>query len=350
MDNKNTKSTGGKRAALITLCVVLGIVLALLLTGTIFVTQKLGKINRPGNNDPLTPDQLASILADDDDDEDATGPSVNKDDINWGGDVEIVESGENIINILLIGQDARGNERARSDSMILCTFNKEENTLTMTSFLRDLYVRIPGYYDQRINVPYLLGGMELLDETLEYNFGVQVDGNVEVNFGYFSEIIEVLGGVDIELTGAEARYINNQLYQEAYPDLTEGMQHLNGKQALTYARIRKVGGNGDFGRTERQRKLINSLIEKFRNSDLTTMLGLLDQILPMFTTDMSNSKIISLAMELFPMLADMEIVSQRIPADGDYYLAMVDEMSVIIADMDACRELLKETLTDGSPE
>lgn len=347
MKNKKSKRSGGKRAALIVLCSVLGIILSVLLGGTIYASRLMGSINRVEDEETLSQEQLDQLLAADEETIDATAPTMNQEDIDWGENAELMESGEHIVNILLIGQDARGNERARSDSMILCTFNKNDNTITMTSFMRDLYVKIPGYYNNRINAAYPAGGMSLLNETLEYNFGVQVDGNVEVNFGYFAEVIEVLGGVDIELTAAEANYINNDVAGLGVPaTLTEGLHHLNGQQALSYSRIRKVGGNGDFGRTERQRKVLNSLITEFRNADLSTMLDLLEEILPMLTTDLSNAEIISLATELFPMLADCTIVSQRIPEDGAYQMTMIDGMSVLLADMDAARELLKETLSD----
>lgn len=344
MKKEKSKRSGGKRAALIVLCTVLGIILTVLLAGTIYASRLMGSINRVGNEETLSQEQLDQLLAQEGEENvDGNIPTVNQGDIDWGSDVEKVEVGENIVNILLIGQDARGNERARSDSMILCTFNKDTNTITMTSFLRDLYVKIPGYYNNRINAAYPAGGMSLLNETLEYNFGVEVDGNLEVNFAHFAEVIDVLGGVDIELTGAEANYINNDVVGSR---LTEGMHHLNGQQALCYSRIRKVGGNGDFGRTERQRKVLNSLIEEFRSADLNTMLNLLEEILPMITTDLSNAEIISLATELFPMLIDCTIVSQRIPEDGAYNMTMIDGMSVLLADMDAARALLKDTLTD----
>lgn len=345
---KNKSKGTGKRVALIVLCVVLGLILAVLIAGTVYATRLMGNINRFGDEETLSQEQLNDLLAQESEDiSDFTGPTINQEDIDWGSDVEKVETSENIINILLIGQDARGNERARSDSMILCTFNKKDNTITMTSFMRDMYVKIPGYYSNRINAAYPAGGMSLLNETLEYNFGVEVDGNVEVNFAHFAEVIEALGGVDIELTGAEANYINNDLASNGYSSsLTEGLHHLNGQQALSYSRIRKVGGNGDFGRTERQRKVLNSLIEAFRNAELSEMMKLLEEILPMITTDLSNAQIISLATELFPMLTDCTIVSQRIPADGAYTMTMIDGMSVLLADMDAARELLKETMAD----
>lgn len=114
----------------------------------------------------------------------------------------------NIKSILLIGQDKReGESRQRSDSMILATLDKDQGTVSLTSFMRDLYVAIPGYSTTRINAAYAYGGMDLLDETLEENFGVKIDGNVEVDFEVFQVLVDKVGGIDLELTQAEADYI-----------------------------------------------------------------------------------------------------------------------------------------------
>ena len=114
----------------------------------------------------------------------------------------------NIKSILLIGQDKReGESRQRSDSMILATLDKDQRTVSLTSFMRDLYVAIPGYSTTRINAAYAYGGMELLDATLEENFGVKIDGNVEVDFEVFQVLVDKVGGIDLELTQAEADYI-----------------------------------------------------------------------------------------------------------------------------------------------
>ena len=114
----------------------------------------------------------------------------------------------NIKSILLIGQDKReGESRQRSDSMILATLDKDQGTVSLTSFMRDLYVAIPGYSTTRINAAYAYGGMDLLDQTLEENFGVKIDGNVEVDFEVFQVLVDKVGGIDLELTQAEADYI-----------------------------------------------------------------------------------------------------------------------------------------------
>lgn len=343
MKRKATASPA--RSAMKLLCTLLGLILAVMLGATLYFQHLLGQINYvdPDAFLQLSQEELDRFLAaDDQGDADSTAPVIDAEDVEFADhDTLIGGKGSGIVNILLIGQDRReGEGRARSDSMILCTFNKQTRQLTMTSFLRDLYVEIPGYNNNRINAAYAAGGMSLLNKTLEKNFGIHVDGNVEVDFGQFSDIIDLLGGVEIELRQDEANYINRNIGTS----LTAGTHLLTGSQALEYARIRSLDGDGDFSRTSRQRKVINALISAYKNSSLTTILSLLDDILPMITTDMSNGEIIGYATELFPLLSDAKIVSQRVPADGSYSGKMIDGMSVLVADMDAARQMLEQTL------
>lgn len=349
MKKKKSGKGNGTRVALIILCIVLGIILAVLLGGTIYANHLMNLMNRVEIVDEtLSQEQVDELLSDETVAPDDTTPVINEEDIDWGNvdeTVPIITESEHVINILLIGQDSRSETgRARSDSMILVTVNKEKKTITLTSLLRDLYVRIPGYLDNKLNAAYAAGGMELLNETLELNFGIRVDGNVEVNFARFPEVIDLLGGVDLELRQDEANLINRKVPNS--PPLSAGMMHMDGDQALYYSRIRALDIDADFSRTNRQRKVIDALIEKFRNTKLTTLMGLLDDILPMLATDMTNAEIIGYATDVFPMLADCKVISQRVPADGEYYLAMIREMSCIVADMDAARALLRETMSE----
>lgn len=342
------KKSGCFRGFMIFVCVLLGLVLAAMIAGTVFANHLLNLVTRTEDvpEETLTQEQIQEIIQEDTiAPDETTAPVMKEEDVDWGKqEGEVIETSNNIVNIMLIGQDSRSTTgRARSDSMILVTFNKEEKTITMTSFLRDLYVKIPGYSDNKMNAAYAIGGMDLLNKTLEQNFGVQVDGNVEVNFYRFADVVDLLGGVDIELREDEAYTINSGI-PGSY--LSKGMQHLNGEQALRYSRIRKLDIDADFSRTNRQRKVISALIEKFRNTKLTTLLGLLDDLLPMINTNMDNKEIIQLAKDLFPMLSECTIISQRVPADGKYYLATINQMSCIVADMDAARELLAETMND----
>lgn len=225
---------------------------------------------------------------------------------------------DNVVNILLVGQDRRpGEGRQRSDSMILVTFNKSKQTITLTSFMRDCYVQIPGYKANKLNAAYAFGGMSLLNQTLEQNFGVHVDGNIEVDFDGFQDVIDLLGGVDISLTEEEVSYMNNGLGLNGTDrQLSVGTNRLDGEQALAYARIRSI--DSDYRRAERQRKVISSLIQRYKSQSLTTMLGLLEDILPLVVTNMDKGEIVDYTLELMPMLASCGVETLRIPVDGTF--------------------------------
>lgn len=265
---------------------------------------------------------------------------------------EEIFKGEDVINILLVGQDRRpdeGEAPQRTDAMILCTINKATGTLTMTSFMRDLWVYIPDHYNQRLNMPYKLGGFPLLNKTLEYNFGVSVDYNVEIDFSGFMEAIDTVGGVEIELTSAEAKYLNKRgnwdIESNQHWELKEGANLLTGSQALAYSRIRQIGT--DFGRTNRQRTVLTALIEKVKTISKTELFDLARKLMPLTYTDMTNNQILGLIVEMLPAMSDLEIVSQRIPTDKQYEFAKKGGADVIVMSkkqLKANKELLAATM------
>ena len=316
------------RWAMKLLCSLLALVLVLLLGATALFQQVLGKIHytQPVADFGTRLSGFVSNLASE----------------GFGTESGLIGgTGSGIVNILLIGQDRReGEETARSDSMILCTYHRKTGNVTMTSFLRDLYVPIPGHHNNRINAAYSEGGAALLDRTLRENFDLHIDGNVEVDFSQFSQIIDLLGGVQLELREDEAAEIN----KETGSGLSAGVQVLNGEQALTYARIRKLDADGDFSRTSRQRKLMNALLGSYRNIKWKDLLPLIDELLPLISTDMNYGRLVLLAMEILPKLSDAQITSQRIPADGTFTDEKIDGMAVLSADLKANRQLLRETL------
>lgn len=331
MKRGNSSST---RSAMKLLCALLGGILAIMLGITFYFQKTLGPENAPG------PD-LSAML---DFSGELSFPELPQ---LPGADDRIGGTGSGLVNILLIGQDRReGESGSRSDSMILCTFNKKTRQLILTSFLRDLYVPIPGNGSNRINAAYSLGGTELLNRTLEENFNLHIDGNVEVDFAQFSQIIDLLGGVEIQLRQDEAELIN----KETGSSLEAGLRTLDGTQALAYARIRKLDTDGDFSRTNRQRMVMEAIWDAYRGSGVTTLLKLLRNVLPMVDTDMGTGEILSCAVSVFPYLSDVEIVSQRIPADSQYSDQFIDGMSVLVADMDAARDTLRSTLTGKTEE
>ena len=316
------------RWAMKLLCSLLALVLVLLLGATALFPQVLGKIHY---TQPVT--DFGTRLG---------GFVSNLASEGFGTESGLIGgTGSGIVNILLIGQDRReGEETARSDSMILCTYHRKTGNVTMTSFLRDLYVPIPGHHNNRINAAYSEGGAALLDRTLRENFDLHIDGNVEVDFSQFSQIIDLLGGVQLELREDEAAEIN----KETGSGLSAGVQVLNGEQALTYARIRKLDADGDFSRTSRQRKLMNALLGSYRNIKWKDLLPLIDELLPLISTDMNYGRLVLLSMEILPKLSDAQITSQRIPADGTFTDEKIDGMAVLSADLEANRQLLRETL------
>lgn len=345
------QSVKWQKIALSALCVVLALVLILLIFATTYVHYLLGRLGRvdPENDDTLSPEDLAT--ATESLDPDYTGEVVDPTDIL----IDTVSPTDpfqgqqnknpNVINILLVGQDRReGEPRQRSDVMMLCTFNTKKNTITITSFLRDSYVYIPGYGNNKLNAAYQRGGFSLLNETMAVNFGVHVDANIEVDFFGFRDLIDMLGGVDITLTETEANHMNkngNFEYGGKW-NLKPGLNHLTGDQALAYSRIRYVatgsGTKNDFGRTERQRAVISALINAYKNQSLTNMLGMVDDILPMVTTNMTDAEILGYVVDLFPMLSGATITNQSIPARGTYadkYVAGIG--SVLVLDLPQIR-------------
>ena len=343
MGSNTNKRRSAKRGILIALVVFLSIVLALLLAATIFMTKMFNSIIRVDPLETMSQEEIESVLNNETEPTvpDYTGETFTSQDIVPPEvPVDTVETGDDVLNILLVGQDTENlSQRSRSDSMILCTINKTTKTLTMTSFMRDMYVKIPNHYNQRMNVAYLLGGFDALYDTLEYNFGVQVDNGVAVNFASFQKVIDAVGGIEVKLTSAEANHLNMQNYTWG---LFEGVNILTGETALAYSRIRALGG--DFDRTNRQRTVMLALLNKAKSMPVTELYNLVEALIPMVVTDMSNAEIIAAAMDLAPMLQDIQIVSQRVPVDDGYNMTMVDDMSVLLPDLEVNRQFLVDTI------
>ena len=308
--------------------VLLLLILGLAATAVITTNHYLNKIVRVGDTVETVPPEEEDFETD----EDVGLPAMEPEEVDWGEPEEVSLGDDALLNILLVGQDRRpGEGRQRSDSMIVVSINQETKRISMISFLRDLYVQIPGYSDNRLNAAYVFGGFPLLKSALYTNFGVSVDGCFEVDFNGFMALIDQIGGVDIYLTAAEAERIGK--------GTSEGMNHLDGRQALSYARIRKIGT--DFARTNRQRTVLLAAYDVVKQKSLPELLRLLDNALPYITTDMGNAEIYSLAMKLFPMLTSVQIGSYHIPPDGMYTNVYIRSMDVLYPDLYGIRYILK---------
>lgn len=239
---------------------------------------------------------------------------------------------DDIVNILFVGQAARaGEEETMADSTMLISINTYTKEVTCMSILRDSFVKLPDYKGHqcgraKFTVCYNLGyqwgggtagGMEMTNICLKDNFGIEVDYNVEVSFDSFIKMIDYIDGVDIELTQAEADYLNKDtLYVKR--TIEPGVQRLQGMEALSYARMRKAAGDSesDIKRTERQRKVVEALLEKFRYRSIADLNKWIDILLPMVSTTMTPTDVTKLAARVLPMFSELKIKGATVPMDG----------------------------------
>lgn len=210
---------------------------------------------------------------------------------------------EGITNILLLGADYRPGETVgRTDSMMILTIDNVHKKIKTTSLMRDTYVEIPKFKDDKLNHSFAYGGVELLKSTIEKNFKVKIDNYVLVNFKSFKELIDLVGGVEVDVKEYEIeelnKYIPESKGKNVEPIKTTGKHLLNGTQALSYARIRYVG-NGDYERTERQRYIVGELIEKLKEINPVKYPEIIDTMLPHVKTNMPIKDILNLAYTVY---------------------------------------------------
>ncbi|KIR02775.1 putative penicillin-binding protein repressor [Lachnospiraceae bacterium TWA4] len=267
---------------------------------------------------------------------------------------DTVMSSSDVFNILLIGTDGRkGGNSGRSDAIMLLSINNKENKISLTSLMRDIYVDIPGYGSNRLNASYAFGKEELLKQVIEEYFGVDIDRCVQINFYSFIEAVDVVGGVDIDLYQAEIPMLNKyveSLHKENGADLdlldengTDGTYHLSGVQALAYTRIRYIG-NGDFERTERQRKVLTKIKDSSKDMSLLKLNDLLNKVLPLVTTDLSQGECFSLLLNASSYMNDYGFSTNRVPYGDTGKSARINRKSVLSIDIAANRKFLQKLI------
>ncbi len=273
-----------------------------------------------------------------------SGPSSakasNEPNLN-NANIKLVKDSQ-VTNILLIGSDSRTSSmRGRSDSIIILSINRKTNKINMVSILRDTYVEIPGYQNNKINASYAYGGTKLLNKTIEKNFGVHIDYNVCINFDGFIKAFTKIGNLDISLNKAEVEYLNKTVSYGKWK-LKEGVNSLTPEQTLAYARARHVG-NSDWGRTERQRKVLAKAFEKCRSKGLSSMISMVDSVAPYVSTDMSKSVMISLIKEV--MNGGMNIsTTKSVPTSGMYQSKTIRGMSALVPDLAKVSKTIHQAL------
>ena len=304
------------RVILIVLCIILASIFVMMAGVAIYVTYLYNRMEYVGQDTTLSPEEASSVALQDAETIDPNSSETLPDENDIAVKDEYIYhegQGDHIVNIMLVGQDAREGENVqRSDTMILVTFNLKTRTIHLTSLMRDQYVNIPGYGSTKLNHAYQYGGMKLMNETLYNHFGIEVDGNFEVDFTGFEKIIDLLGGVEIELTKKEVAYLK----EKGFKNVQVGKNLLEGESALWYARLRSI--DTDYQRAERQRNVMMSLFEAYKELSYPQMLSLLHEILPLLRTNLTMSEITNYALQLYPMLAGAEVETLRIPVDGTF--------------------------------
>ena len=202
------------------------------------------------------------------------------------------------------------------DQIIIATIDNNTKKLKLSSIMRDTFVDIPGYGEQKINAALALGGPELLMKTIKENFNFTLDKYVMVNFWGFEDIIDGIGGIEVDVKDYEIPEINKFIGEvrdvKSPPLTTPGLQHLDGQQALAYARIRKVG-NGSYERTERQRRVLDIVAEKMMDVSVTKYPGLLYDLLPSVKTNIEPLTLLNYAYTV-SKFGELKFEQLQIPA------------------------------------
>ena len=275
--------------------------------------------------------------------------SINPDDLELNPNLP-----DNVVNILLVGVDTRSTSLddglQHGDVQIILSINKDTGAVKLTSILRDLYVTIPGYKSKnRINVAYSRGGGALAMRTINHTFELNIEHYVTINFYGLASIIDAIGGVDVDLTKAEAKAINTYLkkhppkydnqdkeYERVPLEAVAGVQHLDGVQAVMYARTRSV--DNDFGRTARQRHLLDLLLRKIMQ-DMTVdkFMTLMETSLPYVQTNVNASTMLNLGLSVLnsdiisrAQAGESLLEQMRIPMDETWKYDQTDGGSSVV--------------------
>ena len=336
--------------------IIIAISIVLLLTivtllGWAYYNSKLDLIQYDDGSKEI--DTSTSYAIDNDELDIADLPDAPED-VDASGGIEILEGDiyhdDNVVNILLLGTDERTdefNENARADAIMVMSLNTKEHTIKLISIERGIGVPVPGRNDDWITHTFRYGGAALTMQTVRDCFKLDVERYVRVNFNVVSKAIDKIGGVDIELTQAEADHLNSakKNYYESGSDIQTvhaGTNHLNGDTAMAYARIRKI--DSDWKRIERQRTVIQAAINQVKNSDIFTLNALADAILPMVQTNLTKAEITRLMLEVPAFLSEGSKMKQMtIPTYETCWNSVgVDGRKMIGVDFEANAQILRE--------
>ncbi len=255
------------------------------------------------------------------------------------------------LRVLLIGEDAAsGDHNGRSDAMLLLQITPETGQVKLVSFLRDLYVPIPGHGKTRLNAAYFYGGADLLKQTLANTFDVTIDRTLTVDFATMADLIDQIGGLEIDITEAERRELNiileayclaNGIPLDALMVKESGRVPLTGLQALSFSRIRRL--DSDFGRVGRQQQVLSALLQKLMQQPSLTLLRLAVVNLNKVKTDLTLKDVIGL-LPLLSAKGGLRLDSARVPFDNTSRDVQVNGMWVLDTNLKENTRLLADFL------
>lgn len=357
MEKEKKENNTSKSKKSIFAKIIIGLAVLIAIAIIVFVCYVLHLLSLPTIDNTGTPPYIDPAVTTTEEEEETTDdlpvitPTFQGDGVSIEETTVAYREEDGVYNIILLGVDK--NAGYRTDSMIVVTINQNDNSIKMTSFMRDILVNIPGKSPDRLNTVYAKGGSKLLFQIFRENFGIDLYGYMLVDYYSLEDVVDALGGVEIYVSEKIAEYLNetNYIENEAYRTLIPGAtQLLNGAQVVGYCRQRKIGNgveSNDFARTQRQRAVLNAIYEKFRTKSLTELLGVMEKVLPLVVTDMNSSEMINIATKAINAgLGDIEQL--RVPVNGTYTGAYYQETedslkkSVLQVDFEANASALHE--------
>lgn len=280
-----------------------------------------------------------------------------KDDLQFGGaDGDVAGTGslalsnDMVLNVLLLGTDSQSaGDGGRSDSILVVSVDARHKKFKITSLMRDLWVKIPGHAQDRINAAYAYGGPKLTMDTIKSNFGITIDRYAFVDFDNFEHIVDSVGGIDVDLSSAEVTYINKNSGNRNGFLRGSGLMHLNGRQALTHCRNRDSIGS-DYDRTRRQRDVLKAMFEKAKTLNIAQIPKLISTIAPMVTTNFRPSEIARLASNS-PQYVKFNVEQFRLPTDDNVKSETIDhKMVLVIGSLKKAREDIFSFIYEERPD
>lgn len=300
-----------------------------------------------GEEDPLTDEEITQLLWE--------MYQTENGDVEYmvlPDDYELPAAGKTgIYNLLLLGIDNPGSDiSGRSDTMLLASFNARMGELRLISFMRDTYVTIPRHGHNKLNAAFSYGGADLLIETLQSVFGVHVDGYVAVNYSLMIDLVDAIGGVELDVSRDEVRKLNGIL--EYYNGLRgadpkegrlagPGLQRLNGLQTMSYARIRKL--DSDFVRVQRQQQVILAIYRQLCSLDMLSLTRVITEHIADVDTNVTLAQAASLVAGVLSF-DEIKTSTLRVPMDGAYSSRVTETAYIIVPKLEKCREDIADFL------